>query len=299
MLRIWPGFASAAERQNGLYPEFRTPMSKPDLERVAALLRDVADREILPRFRTLRTGDIRAKTGPADLVTEADIAAEQALTPALAELVPGSRVIGEEAAEHDKSLFAHLAGEAPVWLVDPVDGTYNFAHGQEGFCVMVAYVERGVTRAAWIYEPLSRQLAWAEEGSGAYLDRTRLQTRAAGGLSDMVGVAHFASHPKPAMRERLTARRAAVGRNHVLGSAGLEYVGLCTGERQFGIYTRLKPWDHVPGTLLVREAGGHVAFLESGSAYLPRGVVYESLLSAADADSWDKIRAAYIDEPAD
>src|SRR6185437_14383172 len=108
----------------------------PDLAHIAGLIRETAAIEILPRFGTLASGDIREK-GPGDLVTVADTAAEQRLTRLLEEAVPGSVTLGEEAAAADASCFDRLAGAAPVWIVDPIDGTGNFVRGQTAFAVIV------------------------------------------------------------------------------------------------------------------------------------------------------------------
>ena len=118
----------------------------PDLEKVAEHIRETAQAEILPRFRLLRREDIREK-GPGDFVTLADLEAERQLTQRLDGLLPGSVVLGEEAASQDGGRFALLAGEAPVWVIDPVDGTANFARGQPGFAVIVALIERAVKQA--------------------------------------------------------------------------------------------------------------------------------------------------------
>src|SRR3546814_16939939 len=97
----------------------------PDLERVAAIIRETAKVERLPRFKTLAADEIREKR-PGDLVTVADIEAEKRLTRQLTDLVPGSRVIGEEAIAGDEALLAAQASDGSVWIVDPVDGTANF-----------------------------------------------------------------------------------------------------------------------------------------------------------------------------
>ena len=107
-------------------------MSNPrfDSAQVAQLIRDVAAAEITPRFRALAAHEVREKK-PGDLVTIADETAERALIPALQGLLPGSVAIGEEAISIDANLLSHLEhAERPVWVIDPVDGTVNFAHGR-------------------------------------------------------------------------------------------------------------------------------------------------------------------------
>ena len=101
----------------------------PGLRDIADLLAEVARVEIVPRFRALAHGDWREK-GPGDIVTIADERTEAALAPRLQALLPGSVVLGEEAAAKDPSLFDLLSGDHPVWIIDPIDGTANFAEGK-------------------------------------------------------------------------------------------------------------------------------------------------------------------------
>src|SRR5690349_21342761 len=110
----------------------------PDIDRVSAIIREVAEAEILPRFRRLQQSDIREK-GPGDLVTVADEVAERRLTERLRDLVPNSLVLGEEAVAADQRVLGRIFEEDPVWIIDPVDGTSNFASGKPAFGVIVAY----------------------------------------------------------------------------------------------------------------------------------------------------------------
>ncbi|HEX3499228.1 MAG TPA: inositol monophosphatase family protein, partial [Stellaceae bacterium] len=131
-----------------------------DSEKVRRLIVEVAESEVMPRFEKLETGDISEK-GPGDLVTVADVASERRLTPALRDLLPGSLVVGEEAAAADPAVLTLLGGDDPVWVVDPIDGTANFAAGIPIFAIMVALIRRGETLAAWIHDPVKRVTASA------------------------------------------------------------------------------------------------------------------------------------------
>ncbi len=104
-------------------------MNAAELRTVAALLRDAARAEIMPWFRNLADGAVKMKTGPLDLVTEADEAAERRITEGLRREFPGCVVIGEEAASANPALLRDLAGAELAFVVDPVDGTANFAAG--------------------------------------------------------------------------------------------------------------------------------------------------------------------------
>src|SRR4051794_10278381 len=111
-------------------------------ERGGALMAGAAGRAILPRFCALAQHEIEGKS-PGELVTVADREAEALLAAGLAPLLPGSRVIGEEACSADPRLIDAL-GEGIVWLVDPLDGTGNFAAGRPEFAVMVALLRDGI-----------------------------------------------------------------------------------------------------------------------------------------------------------
>jgi fructose-1,6-bisphosphatase/inositol monophosphatase family enzyme len=104
---------------------------------------------IMPRFQSLQEGEIDEKDG-GELVTIADIETEKWLTARLPDLLPGSVVVGEEAVFADKDLFSRLAGEDPVWVIDPIDGTWNFAHGRETFAILIALVYRGDVISGWV-----------------------------------------------------------------------------------------------------------------------------------------------------
>jgi fructose-1,6-bisphosphatase/inositol monophosphatase family enzyme len=116
---------------------------------VQRFVEEIAAEEIVPRFRCLADHEVQAKKG-GEIVTAADIASEARLTRLLQDHLPGSHVVGEEGTSERPEVLDLLQGEDPVWLVDPVDGTANFAAGRPTFAVMVALVEKGAIRASWI-----------------------------------------------------------------------------------------------------------------------------------------------------
>src|SRR5690606_1101222 len=138
----------------------------PSPEAVAAIVSEVAAAELLPRFRRLAHGEVRDKA-PGNPVTVADEAAERALTTRLIDLLPGSLVVGEEAAETDPAIVSRLAGETPVWIVDPLDGTTNFAAGLPLFAVIVGLAVAGEMRLACLHDPVHGTTALASAGDGA------------------------------------------------------------------------------------------------------------------------------------
>ena len=141
-------------------------------------MREAAERAILPRYRTLAEADITAKAAD-DVVTVADHESEAILAEGLARLLPEAAIVGEEACFADPALLDRL-GDALCWIVDPLDGTNNFAAGKPPFGVLVALAEAGETIAGWLYDPLSGRCCHAERGKGAFIDGQRVQARASG-----------------------------------------------------------------------------------------------------------------------
>jgi fructose-1,6-bisphosphatase/inositol monophosphatase family enzyme len=258
----------------------------PDAEKVGRLIAEIAVAEVMPYFQKLGQGDVTEK-GPGDLVTVADVAAERRLSAALTDLLPGSLVVGEEAATSAPGVLEALTGDAPVWVIDPIDGTANFAEGKPVFAVMVALVCRGETVMGWIHDPVKPRTATAIARAGAWCDGER--------LSVSPGV------PGSRLGNRGLARRVA-GRSNLIDlvfdyrCAGHEYIGLASGKAQFVYYNRLHPWDHAPGQLLHREAGGFSARLD-GSAYTPRETTGGGLLLTPDEASWTGLHRALITTP--
>lgn len=259
----------------------------PDPEAVAAVLRRVATEIILPRFRNLDQSDIREK-GPGDLVTIADTEAEQLLTPLLRRLAPGSVVVGEEAVSADAAVLERLKGANGVWLIDPIDGTFNFVHGNPNFAVIVAYVEHGAVRGGWIHEPVENRTVWAAAGEGAWDDSHRLRIPPAPPPEQMVGSVSGRTPSGARAREVLQARHQ-FGAMVNIRCAGRTYTGLARGEIHYAYSSRSRPWDHAAGWLIYREAGGCGAFLD-GEAYSPlRG--NHPLLMAPDKTRWAELQS--------
>ncbi|GHG87789.1 inositol monophosphatase family protein [Streptomyces lanatus] len=223
---------------------------------VEEAVRKAAAAEIMPRFQQLADHEVDQKSGPHDLVTDADRLAEQYLTQALGALLPGSVVVGEEAVHADPASYEAIRGDAPVWIVDPVDGTRQFVHGDDGFCTLVALAQRGVLLASWTYAPARDQLATAIRGQGAHLDGVRLRSGAPDPGRDLqVATSHPDYTTDEQKRELLGLWTEGVA-PRVCGSAGLEYLAVARGELDATAFSWEAAWDHAAGILLVEEAGG-------------------------------------------
>jgi fructose-1,6-bisphosphatase/inositol monophosphatase family enzyme len=244
----------------------------PDIDTMTALLAEAADTLVLPRFRNLSPEDIEDKsTSPdrEDLVTTVDRAVESWLTDAIGRLEPGALVVGEEAVHVRPELMARLASDEPVWIIDPIDGTRNFARGRDGFGIMVARVVGGSTRAAWIMLPARNEMFVAEEGSGTWQNGERISTLATdlpgplrGSLFTRYMPADIRAHVTTSTREGLELLVDST-------CAAVEYTETLKGEQDFLVYYRLLPWDHAAPALILTQAGGCVEHLD-GRPYTVR-----------------------------
>jgi fructose-1,6-bisphosphatase/inositol monophosphatase family enzyme len=228
--------------------------------------------EIMPRFRRLEAGMVRTKSGPLDLVTEADEAAERVITAGLRRLFPGCAVVGEEAASADASVLARLDGADLAFVVDPVDGTANYAAGLPLFGCMAAAIVHGEVVAAAIHDPVGDDTALALRGEGAWLetpqgDRQVLRVAAPVAPKHMSGSVSWRFLPKD-VRGTVCGNLVKLAASFDFRCAAHQYRLLAAGHCHYMLFNRLLPWDHAPGWLLHREAGGYSAKLD-GSPYVP------------------------------
>jgi fructose-1,6-bisphosphatase/inositol monophosphatase family enzyme len=223
---------------------------------VEEAVRQAAATEIMPRFRQLAAHEVDQKSGPHDLVTDADRDAERYLTKVLGALLPGSVVVGEEAVHADPETYEAIQGDAPVWIVDPVDGTRQFVRGETGFCTLVALARHGELLASWTYAPARDQLATAVRGGGAFLDGVRLRSGAPDPARDLEVATSHPDYTTDAQKRALLGVWADGVRTRPCGSAGLEYLAIARGELDATAFSWEAAWDHAAGLLLVEEAGG-------------------------------------------
>jgi fructose-1,6-bisphosphatase/inositol monophosphatase family enzyme len=252
---------------------------------VSALIRNAAATEILPRFGQLHDSEISEKT-PGELVTIADHECERLLTEGLQSLLPAARVVGEEACAVDARLLEGLA-EGLVWLVDPLDGTANFASASGSFGVIVALAADGDTVAGWLYDPLADRMCFAARDGGAFIASdgsapTRLRVPPAPARNIATLATQFM--PPPVREAAIAAGAAQFELQPIPWCAASHYPSLALGAYQLALFQRTLPWDHAAGALLLIEAGGHVARWD-GEPYLfhDPGV---GILAAANRDLW-------------
>jgi len=259
-----------------------------DIERVETIMREAAAAEILPRFQKLEAGDVQEKSGPNDLVTAADLAAEEVMSRRLADLAPGSLVVGEEAVAKDPAVLDHLVSDETIWIIDPVDGTWNFTQGRPHFTVIVALVRDGAVRAGWIHHPIDDATVTAEEGAGSWEAGRRLEVAQPASLGAMTAALYVGARRTPELHERVKALKAGLGPRSYLACAGAEYLGLARGTTHYAVFTRLLPWDHAAGNLIHAEAGGYSRMMDD-RPYRPVPMDGNMLL-APNPGSWRQLR---------
>lgn len=250
---------------------------------VTALMQATAASVILPRYQSLAASEIEEKS-PGDLVTIADKESEVMLSKGLARLLPEAEIIGEEACAANPVLLDTL-GQQLVWIIDPIDGTHNFAHGKPPFAIMIALVDGGEAQAGWIYDPLTGRLCTASIGGGAFINGQRINAVPSGADLPIAGISTLFMTPE--VRETFLARASGkMELANIPRCAGEQYPRIALGANDLALFERTLPWDHVPGALFLEEAGGKVARLD-GSPYRfwdQRG----GLLAAGSAAMWDE-----------
>jgi len=279
---------------------------------VEDLLREAADQIVMPLWRNLGRDDITEKSA-GDMTTSADTRCEAFLSSHLPGLIDGSLVLGEESVYDDPNLLTALQTDAPVWVIDPLDGTRYFAAGEPKFAVMVCLIQAGTTLGAWILNPLDGVLTSAERGCGAFQVGGAFQV--AGAVQEGGRLTADSSHqardsarlvvdpaPLPLDRARGVAMTwylpdalkptAEAAKDHFqfierTRCAGYNYPSFAKNELHFLFFYRTLVWDHAPGVLISQEAGGFVRRLD-GTEYSPVDD-RKGLLCANNPDMWKSV----------
>ena len=254
---------------------------------VLAVMQEAAQRAILPRYQALAAHEVDAKAAD-DVVTVADREAELILAEGLARLLGEATIVGEEAAHADPALLERL-GDALCWIIDPVDGTNNYAAGKPPFGIMVALAEAGETRAGWIYDPLSGRLCHAHRGGGAFVDGEQVSARSTGSVPPVAAISlvFMDQTRREAMKAHIAPHYALVD---IPRCAAEQYPRLVLGVNDVSIFERTLAWDHAAGVLFVNEAGGKAA-RPDGRPYRVNEAHLPGLIGAASPVLWDKLAA--------
>ena len=258
-------------------------MTHPHHAAVTDLIRRTARDVVMRRFRQLSTDHIEEKA-PGDLVTVADREAEAMLAEGLAAIDREAAIVGEEAAAADPAVLDRLARDR-VWIVDPIDGTHNFAHGQPPFGIMVALVEGSETVAGWIHDPVQDRLCHAVRGGGAFVDGCRITACPTGETPPVYALSLL--FIDPAERAAVKAKAAPHYRLvDIPRCAAEQYPRLALGQNDLAYFQRTLPWDHAAGALWLNEAGGKAARTD-GTTYRP-GDGRSGMFAASSPALWDE-----------
>jgi myo-inositol-1(or 4)-monophosphatase len=253
------------------------------VEPVLAVVRDVAAREIMPRF--LKVAHSRKADG--SLFTEADLAAQDALKAELSRLLPVP-VLAEEMTQQEQAV-QWLEGDAGLWCVDPIDGTSNFVNGLPYFAVSVALMKKGRSVLGVVYDPVADEVFYAEKGGGAFLNGERLPIKEqAPPLRNAMAQVDFKRLPASLARELVAAPPYSSQRN--FGASTLEWCYVAAGRFDVYLHGGQKLWDYAAGSLILQEAGGRMSSLNNDDFWADT-LWQRSVIAARDPglfDAWKR-----------
>lgn len=252
-----------------------------DIDACAALASEAADRagEVLLHYFGRAAVEFK---GEIDLVTEGDRAAERIILEMIRQRFPDHAILAEESGEHD--------GEAPArWIVDPLDGTTNYAHGLPIFAVSIAVEVEGRLQVGVVYNPATGEKFEARRGCGAVRNGRPIRVSTTGDLGRSLLVTGFAYNVRRTDENNLDHFANFLGRSQGLrrlGSAALDLCYVASGAFDGYWETQLNPWDLAAGWLIVEEAGGVVTDLSGRQLTLganqilaSNGRIHEAMLA--------------------
>jgi myo-inositol-1(or 4)-monophosphatase len=251
------------------------------LDAVIAVVRDVAQREIMPRF--LKVAHSRKADG--SLFTAADIAAQDALKSGLQAIAPAAVVAEEMTREEQAEQW--LAGDAGLWCIDPIDGTSNFVNGLPYFSVSVALWHAARPVLGVVYDPVADEAFYAQRGCGAFLNGERLPIKTYVPIlkNAMAGV-DLKRLDRVLARELVTSPPYMSQRT--FGSSALEWCYAAAGRYDVYVHGGQKLWDYAAGVLIMAEAGGHFCSLDNDD-FWSSDLWQRSVIAALDPvlfESW-------------
>jgi myo-inositol-1(or 4)-monophosphatase len=207
--------------------------------------------------------EVRAKTTPINLVTEVDHACEKLVVDGIAAERPDDAILAEEGSGRDRDAAAWR------WVIDPLDGTTNYAHGYPRFCVSIGVEHRSRAAVGVVYDPLLDELYTAARGRGAWMNGRRLRVSTTARLDEALLATGFAYDVRRSEVDNLDHFAALVKRSRAVrrdGSAALDLCYVAAGRLDGYWELKLHPWDVAAGLLIVEEAQGRTSDLHGGAA---------------------------------
>ncbi len=248
------------------------------------LLAEVSRTAILPHYQSLANHQITHKAVD-DVVTIADHAAEELLNEGLTKIIPGLAIVGEEAAFDDPSVLERLSGDC--WIVDPLDGTNNFAAGKPPFGILIAVASGGEAHSGWLYDPLSGRLCTAHRGKGAFINGEKVTACTTGQQPPVAAIStvFMELQQREAVKHHIAPHYTMVD---IPRCAAEQYPRLALGINDVSIFERTLAWDHAAGALWLNEAGGKAARMD-GSPYRVDEHGRTGLIGAATPKMFDQL----------
>lgn len=230
-------------------------MSSTTLLQIIDTARSVAREVIMPHFLTAQ----RNQKDDGSLFTVVDLAAQEALIERLPRIIDRP-VLGEEMPESVQLRLWH-EGHDGIWCIDPIDGTTNFVNGIPFFGVAIAYIKEGRTRFGVVYNPMTDEAFYAEEGGGAFLNGNPLPLRTpARHLLDAVAGVDFKRIPK-ALGDALATQSPFYSQRN-FGSSALEWCFIAAARLDVYLHGGQMMWDFAAGSLIAAEAGARCSMLD-------------------------------------
>lgn len=260
-------------------------MTLPDLKLLRQLMRTCAQEELLPRFAYVN----RLLKVDGSIVTEADHAMQDRVQQELATHWPEYDFLGEEMPGHKHAALT-ASGHQGLWILDPLDGTSNFAAGVPFFSVSLALLIDGRPEIGLVYDPIRDECFVAQRGRGSWLNGLSMGTQAPVHLSleRTIAVVDFKRLDR-ALAAKLGAE-PPYGSQRNFGSSALDWCWLADGRFHVYLHGGQKLWDYAAGILILTEAGGQAVTLD-GEEVFTRGLDSRSVVAARDPELFQTWKA--------
>lgn len=218
-----------------------------------------------------------------NIVTDVDKESERQIIAIIKQHFPNDRILAEETG-------AHEASSTRRWLIDPLDGTTNYAHSYPFFCVSIGFEDAGEPLLGVVYNPISDELFWAQKGKGAYVNDHAIHVSKSATLATSLCVTGFPADSAATKLNNLEQFARVTDLTHGVrrdGSAALDLSFVACGRVDGFWELKLAPWDLAAGTVIVREAGGAVTNLTGGTfdistghVLATNGLIHDELIGA-------------------
>ncbi|GAA0231636.1 inositol monophosphatase family protein [Marinomonas primoryensis] len=276
-------------------------LDKLSQDRLIDIVRRAGQEIVMPSFRQLNAADVEIKSSLTDLVTVADKASEAFITAEIQQAFPDWEIVGEEAVAEDPSTTDKIATADTCVIIDPIDGTWNYAHGLSDFGIILAVVVKGVTRFGLLYDPVNDDWIYANLGEGAFFQRTAmneksnnqvpnqtplaLQITAEPELDKLTGIMSVNAYTGQKKQDFALKASRFVRINNLPSCPA--YRQIAQGHFNFSLTYKMLPWDHAAGVLVHTEAGGVCRTLE-GKEYSP-AMLDGEMLAAQSEQQWQEL----------